>query len=670
MEKRVFCAGFGVFPVLILLLALVPGHEAAAQAGGSGFDTVYIPVTFYDYRADGSHPDFENCKAMETKGMARADLGPDRKPLLAANVNCNENLEAWFRPYGVDSRGKFNATANRWNPGVLSPLPGRSNEWIGAGADTAQKLANIIIYDSLPFRRDKATGILSYDNQAFFPLTNKGFGNRSKSGKYKDIRNYGYTMEIHHEFLYQPGLSFDFTGDDDLLVYINGKLALDLGGIHIARPGRVVLDAAKAASLGLETGKRYTFDLFYAERHSDESTIKVTTNILSPPQTLEFYGKPGAPDPTANPPLPTVITVKAGEPIEIHGKVLDADGKWVPQLDKDVKWTVKEGEGQVGVTQGSRVNPQVTKAFQDLVLQGTAQDPNNPGTVFTGEIRIKVEPADPFALTFERSAAPDRFQAGAFDSVRLEQGEAPVEVHAFIRDRFGNLIGPAAGAVYALKPDTLALGAKAPAGTPYTLTWKPGPGGEGRLTAMQGGLSGDSLRVFAGPIKEEPSEIGKISFQRNPTRGERFDPHLVKTPLIVVDSSGNLLSSQETEKTVAPQMAASKGPVIKIPSIYPLAAVDLRFYDHLGQYVNQAKYRFAPGEWEAAKRDGNGDTSWVYLMWYPVAKGRKVATGAFIVQGKVETQGGEYPGPSGLKVRLKPSAQSVKPYRFGYSRAD
>ena len=46
-------------------------------------------------------------------------------------------------------------------------------------------------------------------------------------------------------------MRLDFTGDDDVWVFVNKKLALDLGGVHGPQSGSVVLDAANAAVLGL-----------------------------------------------------------------------------------------------------------------------------------------------------------------------------------------------------------------------------------------------------------------------------------------------------------------------------------------------------------------------------------------------------------------------------------
>jgi fibro-slime domain-containing protein len=81
------------------------------------------------------------------------------------------------------------------------------------------------------------------------------------------------------EFKYNGGEVFTFRGDDDLWVFVNGKLGLDLGGVHGALEGTLDLDA-NAARLGVTPGNVYALDFFQAERHTSESNFRIETNLV------------------------------------------------------------------------------------------------------------------------------------------------------------------------------------------------------------------------------------------------------------------------------------------------------------------------------------------------------------------------------------------------------
>jgi fibro-slime domain-containing protein len=123
---------------------------------------------------------------------------------------------------------------------------------------------------------DDGTGTFYYSTTEFFPLgPTEGWGITPPS--YLN-QNFLFTTEIHLTFTYNKGDKFSFFGDDDMWIFVNKKLALDLGGMHAQKLGTIDFDA-QAADLGITTGRPYSMDIFHAERHTTGSNFQIETSI-------------------------------------------------------------------------------------------------------------------------------------------------------------------------------------------------------------------------------------------------------------------------------------------------------------------------------------------------------------------------------------------------------
>ena len=250
-------------PVQVVALALLIPGTGSAQIDDPGLGVIDLPGmdstpetltlsgTIRDFMA--SHPDFEGAGGVDPN-IAAATIGPDRKPVYASDTTTpttsgEENFDQWYRD-----------------------VP-----------DVNLSTEHAITLDRVP---DSDPPVYRYASNSFFPIDNQLWGNAGQP------HNYWFTYELHNSFTYQGGEVFNFTGDDDVWVFINDQKVIDLGGVHPALSASVNLDDV-ADRLGLVEGETYSFDMFFAERHTTASNfIAETSIILEPPAPPEDEAPP------------------------------------------------------------------------------------------------------------------------------------------------------------------------------------------------------------------------------------------------------------------------------------------------------------------------------------------------------------------------------------------
>jgi fibro-slime domain-containing protein len=190
----------------------------------------------WDPTTHTGHPDFERYTGFGLKGIVQDTLGADQKPVYAST-----------------------------GPTAMTTGPDFFYQWYRdtEGVNLAYYLYLYLVSNG---------SVFAFQGTPFFPLDWAGWGNEGRP------HNYHFTTEVHTKFVYFGGETFSFAGDDDLWVFVNGRLAIDLGGTHPSQTGEVALDMI-AANFGLVKGATYALDLFHAERHTDTSNFQMQTNI-------------------------------------------------------------------------------------------------------------------------------------------------------------------------------------------------------------------------------------------------------------------------------------------------------------------------------------------------------------------------------------------------------
>lgn len=296
VAKIVACATFALL-VFIGVSHLVRAMSLTNVANANGIpsdwgitsathpDTISLPVTYYDQKKDCKM--FEMSCSNEPTGTLQQGIVEDELDSEGLPVPKYDNYREAKRHLDGYSRYVTKDNFYQW----FHEVQGKS--WKHDSEVTFYRQeGNKYTYDG---------GNGSGQGRQIFPLDNVKDGNpiyESTCISRNECHNFHFTAHLSVPVRINASGSerFDFAGDDDVWVFLNGKLVLDLGGVHDRRTGYFTVNSdgtinsylddklyRENYNIGIKSGDVVELQFFYAERNTSEANILITISDMEWP---------------------------------------------------------------------------------------------------------------------------------------------------------------------------------------------------------------------------------------------------------------------------------------------------------------------------------------------------------------------------------------------------
>lgn len=267
----------------------IPSSWDVASLGNSS--TITVPISYWDQKADPCRRSpvprqFEwiKCNISDgglQQGLVKSSLGADGLP-IPAYANNSESKAA-----GI-AMSSQNVTGS-------DPVQSTDNfyRWFHEVDNLSKRYDRTITFNRV------GENSYTYGGSSIFPLDDVDFSDGDFTNQ---EHNFHFTahLSIPIKVAATGEERFDFSGDDDVWIFLNNQLVLDIGGLHQALDGYFVINSdgtissnvegiTKTLNVGIKPGDVVNLDFFYAERSTSEANTRITITGMNWPISADSH---------------------------------------------------------------------------------------------------------------------------------------------------------------------------------------------------------------------------------------------------------------------------------------------------------------------------------------------------------------------------------------------